>query len=62
MRDERLREFARVNPALPVIGLPEGDWLRVSGSLVELRGPYLAVWFEGDKPPAQLNAGRLSAV
>src|SRR5687767_15132559 len=60
-RDERLREFARVNPALPVIGLPEGDWLRVSGSLVELRGPYPAVWFEGDKPPAQLNAGRLGA-
>jgi dipeptidase E len=60
-RDERLREFARVNPALPVIGLPEGDWLRVSGSLVELRGPYPAVWFEGDKPPAQLNAGRRGA-
>jgi hypothetical protein len=28
---------------------------------VELRGPYPAVWFEGDKPPAQLNAGRLGA-
>jgi len=61
-RDERLAEFARVNPALPVIGLPEGDWLRVSGSLIELRGPYPAVWFEGDKPPVQLNAGRLGAV
>jgi dipeptidase E len=45
-RDERLREFARVNPALPVIGLPESDWLRVSGALVELRGSYPAVWFE----------------
>jgi dipeptidase E len=61
-RDERLAEFASVNPALPVIGLPEGDWLRVSGSLIELRGPYPAVWFEGDKPPVQLNAGRLGAV
>lgn len=60
-RDERLAQFARVNPALPVIGLPEGDWLRVSGSLIELRGPYPAVWFEGDQPPAQLHAGRLSA-
>jgi dipeptidase E len=61
-RDERLAEFARVNPALPVIGLPEGDWLRVSGSLIELRGPHPALWFEGDKPPAKLNAGRLSVV
>jgi dipeptidase E len=61
-RDERLAEFARVNPALPVIGLPEGDWLRVSGSLIELRGPHPALWFEGDKPPARLNAGRLSTV
>jgi dipeptidase E len=61
-RDERLAECARVNPALPVIGLPEGDWLRVSGSSVELRGPHPAVWFEDDKPPAQLNAGRLSVV
>jgi dipeptidase E len=58
-RDERLAEFARVNPGLPVIGLPEGDWLRVSGSLIELRGPHPAVWFEGAKPPAQLDPGRI---
>jgi dipeptidase E len=61
-RDERLAQFARVNPAVPVIGLPEGDWLRVSGLLVELHGPHPAVWFDGDKPPARLNAGRLGAV
>jgi len=37
-RDERLREFARVNPAVPVIGLPEGDWLRAApGGLVRRR-------------------------
>jgi dipeptidase E len=58
-RDERLTEFARANPKLPVIGLPEGDWLRVSGSLIELRGPHPAVWFEGAKPPLQLSAGRI---
>jgi dipeptidase E len=58
-RNERLAEFARVNPAVPVIGLPEGDWLRVSGSLIELRGPHRAVWFEGEKPPAQLAPGRI---
>lgn len=58
-RDERLAEFARVNPGVPAIGLPEGDWLRVSGSLVELRGPHPAVWFEGENPPAQLAPGRI---
>lgn len=58
-RDERLAEFARVNPGLPVIGLPEGDWLRVSGSLIELRGPHPAVWFEGAQPPVQLAPGRI---
>jgi dipeptidase E len=58
-RDERLAEFARVNPGVPVIGLPEGDWLRVSGSLIELRGPHPGVWFEAEKPPAQLAPGRI---
>jgi dipeptidase E len=51
-RSERLAEFARVNPSLPVIGLPEGDWLRVSGESVELRGAHEASWFSGDKAPA----------
>ena len=53
-RNDRLAEFARVNPGRPVIGLPEGDWLRVSDSSVELRGPHEAVWFDGDKAPATL--------
>jgi dipeptidase E len=48
-REERLQEFAHANPALPVIGLPEGDWLRVSGESSELGGPHPAVWFEGER-------------
>jgi dipeptidase E len=48
-RDERLREFARVNPGVPVIGLPEGDWLRVSRGQAELCGPHPAMWFEGER-------------
>ncbi len=48
-RDERLREFARANPGLPVIGLPEGDWLRVSGGAAELGGPHPAMGFEGER-------------
>lgn len=45
-REERLEEFAHANPGLPVIGLPEGDWLRVSGESMALGGPHPAVWFE----------------
>lgn len=48
-RDQRLAEFARVNPRLPVLGLPEGDWLRVCGRSVTLGGPHPAVWFHGKR-------------
>src|SRR5687768_10231379 len=58
-RDQRLAEFALVNPALPVIGLPEGDALRVSGGKVELRGPHAATLFSGKAPPRALQPGRL---
>lgn len=56
-RDQRLAEFARVNPEVPVLGLPEGDWLRVSGASIELRGLHRAAWFEGNEPAAQLAPG-----
>jgi dipeptidase E len=58
-RDQRLAEFALANPALPVIGLPEGDWLRVSADAVELCGPHPAVLFSGKAAPATLAPGRL---
>ena len=58
-RDERLEEFAHANPGLPVIGLPEGDWLRVSGKSIELRGPHRAMWFEHGRAPAPIAAGKL---
>jgi dipeptidase E len=58
-RDERLEEFAHANPGLPVLGLPEGDWLRVSGRSMTLGGPHPAVWFrEGRRHSA--TAGRFS--
>jgi dipeptidase E len=52
----------QINPHylnLAVIGLPEGASLRVSDSTVELRGPYPAVLFSGEKPPRELMPGRL---
>jgi dipeptidase E len=58
-RDERLIEFARVNPDLPVLGLPEGDWLRVSGKSIELRGPHPAMWFAGEASPVEVMPGPL---
>jgi dipeptidase E len=58
-RDERLEEFAHANPGLPVIGLPEGDWIRVSGGSTELRGPHRAMWFEGARSPTLIAAGKL---
>jgi dipeptidase E len=58
-RDERLEEFAHANPDLPVIGLPEGDWIRVAGESIELRGPHRAMWFAGARAPTPIGAGRL---
>ena len=60
-RDQRLGEFALMNPGLPVIGLPEGDWLRVSGAAVELCGPYPAVGFLGKPEPLALTPGPVAA-
>lgn len=61
-RDERLAEFAKVNPQLPVLALPEGDWLRVSGGGMELRGPHEAIWFQRQErravKPGLLEADR----
>ena len=58
-RQERLEEFAHANPGLPVIGLPEGDWLRVSDKSIELRGPHQAAWFEAGRRPTFIEAGKL---
>jgi len=59
-RDERLAEFARANPQLPVIALPEGDWLHVSDSTLELHGPHPAALFSGTRPPRRLVSGKLA--
>jgi dipeptidase E len=58
-RDERLEEFAHANPDLPVVGLPEGDWIRVAGKSIELRGPHRAMWFAGARAPVPIGPGKL---
>ena len=37
-RDDRLREFMRLNPGMPVLGLREGTGLRVQGASIQLVG------------------------
>ena len=60
-RDERLEEFVLANPGVPVIGLPEGDWLRVSDGSTELGGPHAATWFEEGRR-FSATAGRFSVL
>lgn len=55
-RDQRLQEFLAANPAARVVGLPEGDWLRVRGDEVRLHGPWPAKLFEAGRPVRSVDA------
>ena len=50
-RDQRIAEYLVANPAQRVLGLPEGDWLRVADSQIDLYGPWPAQWFRADHEP-----------
>lgn len=56
-RDQRLAEYLVVNPSQRVIGLPEGDWLRVAGNTTTLHGAFPAKWFESGLPVRDLAVG-----
>jgi dipeptidase E len=45
-RDQRIAEFLALNPAVRVVGLREGSWLRVEGEHIALHGPHPARIFE----------------
>ena len=47
-----------VNVTLP--GQPEGDWLRVSGASIELRGAHPAAWFHGEKVRTWIDPGGMT--
>jgi dipeptidase E len=60
-REERLAEFLEEDDAendVPVVGLREGGWLRVSGGAVTLHGS--ARVFRRGAPPAECRTGPLS--
>ncbi|HEV7165296.1 MAG TPA: dipeptidase PepE [Gammaproteobacteria bacterium] len=44
-RDDRLQEFMRLNPGMPVLGLREGTGLRVQGASITLLGGQSAKLF-----------------
>lgn len=58
-RADRLAEFLAVNPAVQVLGLPEGDWVRASGNALHLVGPKPALWFRAGHTPAPVAPGPL---
>ena len=55
-RDQRLQEFLAANPAARVVGLPEGDWLRVQDGNVHLHGPWPAKIFEAGQAVRSVEA------
>jgi dipeptidase E len=54
-RDQRLAEFCALNPTMPVLGLPEGDWLRVRGDEVTLHGAFPGKWFAHGAEPREIS-------
>jgi dipeptidase E len=56
-RDQRIAEFCALNPTVPVLGLPEGDWLRVRGDEIALHGAFPGKWFSHGAHPREISAG-----
>jgi len=56
-RRERLAEFVAANPTVRVIGLPEGDWLRVAGDAVVLEGAHDALIFANGREARSVTPG-----
>ncbi|EYS89506.1 peptidase E [Cupriavidus sp. SK-4] len=61
-RDQRLAEFTVLQPDMPVLGLPEGNWVRVSDDRLKMGGAHAARWFRGadiaDVQPGALSLPR----
>jgi dipeptidase E len=58
-REERLAEFVAANPAVQVLGLPEGDWVRVRGEELLLAGPKPAMWLRAGHATTPVAPGTL---
>lgn len=60
-REQRLVEFVTANPGVHVLGVPEGDWVRVRDARLTLCGPKDAVWIRHGEPLTPLAPGPLPA-
>lgn len=56
-REERIQEFAILNPESVVLGLREGAWLQVEEDTMVLKGSTGARIFLGDTAPRNISAG-----
>jgi dipeptidase E len=56
-REQRIAEYLKANPRRTVVGLPEGDWLRVTNAAARLGGPHAAPVFRAGAPTAMLLPG-----
>ncbi|POP42982.1 dipeptidase PepE [Superficieibacter electus] len=56
-REQRIRELLVVAPELTVIGLPEGNWIKVSEDQAVLGGPNTTYVFRAGEDAVALEAG-----
>ena len=56
-REQRIRELLVAAPELTVIGLPEGNWIQVSGEVATLGGPNTNYLFKAGEHAVPLEAG-----
>jgi dipeptidase E len=59
-RTQRLAEFTRLHPALPVLALPEGCYVRVSGESMSFGGDRSGWWFRDGAEPEEVSAGPIA--
>ncbi len=56
-REQRIRELLALSPELDVIGLPEGNWIAVSGQQAYAHGPHPTLLFKAGQEAIILPAG-----
>lgn len=57
-RETRILEFLTQNKT-KVVGLREGNWIRIKGDAITVEGTELTRIFENDRPPYEISPGSL---
>lgn len=58
-RNQRIAEYQCLHPDMPVLALPEGNWLEIRTGEALLQGPHASWLFHPGCEPQALNNGRL---